>query len=124
MNESLPDKHRSKNLIIGVFHVLLSILGLYNLFFRGSYFLDAWKSLHAQGIGHLYFIIAAFVSSWWLIAAGILCFMGNILMPNSDDKIGFKSFIMPLVGAATSLVLPSLMLTGWFIVIVWIRSLL
>jgi hypothetical protein len=35
-----------------------------------------------------------------------------------------KSFIMPLVGAATSLVLPSLMLTGWFIVVVWIRSLL
>jgi len=124
MNERLPDQNRSKNVIIVLFHVILGILGIYNLFFRGSYFVDAWKSLHAQGVGHLYFIIMTLATSWCLIAVVSMCFMGNFFMPKSDDKIGFKGFIMPLLGAGLSIVLPPFMLSGWFIAIVWFRSLL
>ena len=124
MNEHLLEQNRLKIIIITSSHVLLGILGVYNLFFRGSYFINAWRSLHAQGVGHLYFIIMTLATSWWLLAVFILCFMGNFLLPKSDDKIGFKGFIMPLFGAALSIVFPPFMLSGWFIVIVWFRSLL
>ena len=111
-------------MIITSSHVLLGILGIYNLFFRVSYFVNAWKSLHAQGVGHLYFIIMTLATSWWLIAVVSMCFMGNFFMPKPGDKIGFKGFIMPLLGAALSIVLPPFMVSGWFIAIVWFRSLL
>ena len=114
----------NSKIIIVLNHVILGILGIYNLFFRGSYFVNAWKSLHAQGVGHLYFIIMTLATSWWLIGVVIMCFMGNFCMPKPDDKIGFKGFIMPLLGAALSIVLPPFMLSGWFIAIVWFRSLL
>ena len=121
MNERLIGQNRSNNIVTISSHILLGILGIYNLFFRGSYFVNTWKSLHAQGVGYLYLIIMIWVTSWWLIAVVSICFMGNFLMPKADDKSGFKSFTIPLLGVVVSVVYPTFMLKGWFIVIVWLR---
>lgn len=123
MSSSVTDQSRSKVLLIGLAHVLLAVLGIYNLLSLGIYFVDAWRSLHLQGIGHLYLIVAALLCCWWLGLAIAICFIGNSFMPKADEKITLKASLMPFVRVALSLIFPSLMVTAWLVVVVWIRAL-
>lgn len=123
MNQSAAHRLGSKALIIGVAHVALAILGVYNLLSNGSYVIEAWGSLNSQGIGHVYLAIAAVLCCWWLGIAILLNFMGNAMMPRLEEKLTLKGVIRPIVGAGVSLVVPYLMIVAWLMVIVWIRSL-
>src|SRR5688572_27130791 len=109
MSSTVTDQSRSKVLVIGLAHVLLTGLGIYNLVSLGIYFVDAWRSLHLQGIGHLYLTVAALLCCWWLGLAIGICFIGNSFMPKADEKITLKAAVMPFVGVALSLIFPSLM---------------
>jgi hypothetical protein len=124
MDESVPNQNRLKKIAFYFSHVLLAVLGIYNLYSTGSYFLSTSKIIHSQGVGYLYIIIAMFVSFVWFILVFWLCLFGSLSMPKIDDEIRFKNFIMPLVGAILSRYLPELMLFAWFFIIVWIRSFL
>jgi hypothetical protein len=122
MSSIVTDQSRSKVVLIGLAHVLLAVLGIYNLVSLAIYFVDAWRSLHLQGIGHLYLTVAALLCCWWLGLAIAICFIGNSFMPKAAEKITLKAAVMPLVGVALSLIFPSLMVTGWLVVVVWIRA--
>ena len=113
-----------KRLAIGAAHVLLALLGTYNLWGLTTYTLEIWTSLHRQGISYLYLIVVSLIGCWWLLMSAVICFWGNCWMPKATDEFSTLAFIRPIVGAVLSLVVPSWMVSGWYIGMTWFYSFL
>jgi hypothetical protein len=106
-------------------HLLVGALGVWNLYGAVAYFAECWASLHEQGIGHLYFIVASLVTSWWLVLTAYLCFAGNGFLYGYQGKgpLWWKGVAAAGGGAAISVIVPPLMQTLWIMVVVFVRSL-
>lgn len=102
----------------------LVVLGIYNGYKFIAYFIEVWRSLHEQGMGHGYLIVAAVIGSFWNLLGLGLCFTGNSIIRNSEDKPPARTIALALVGAAVSLFVPGWMQGGYFIVITWLHSVL
>lgn len=109
-------------------HGLLALLGLYNMYKNIKYYVVVWRSLHDQGIGHLYLASMTVFGSWFLGLAFFSCFLGNFFLGSDrvvpPERSAVRFIAMAAVGAGLSLIFPGLIQTGFFIVIVWIRDLL
>jgi hypothetical protein len=53
--------------------------GIYLFFSNLWYFVHVWKSLHSQGMSHLYLAICTVAGSWWLSVCAVLCFAASII---------------------------------------------
>jgi hypothetical protein len=106
-------------------HLLVGALGAWNLYGAVAYFVKCWTSLNAQGIGHLYFIVASLATSWWLVLTAYFCFAGNGFLYGYQGKgvLWWKGVAAAGVGAAISVIVPPLMQTLWITAVVFIRSL-
>lgn len=136
MNHDNPENNRSQKSLgqslpardLRLLHVPLGLLGAYNLYKLVQHHVIVWRSLHEQGIGHLYLAITTVSGSWWLGLACMLCFGGNYFLSNDAlvprDRSLTRVILFVALGCGLSLIVPSLMQSGFFIVITWVRSLL
>jgi len=103
-------------------HTPLALLGIYNAYKFFDYYVVVWRSLHSQGMGHVYLGIVTFMGSWWLSFALMLCFAGNLFIREGGSWL--KVFSNAVLGAGVSFVVPPLMESGFFIAVTWVRDLL
>ncbi len=82
--------------LLACFHLLLFILGIYNVYKLFACYVEAWKSLHQQGMGHGYLILMMILGSWWNLLALCLCFVGNAMMAHREDKPPTKTIALGL----------------------------
>jgi hypothetical protein len=103
-------------------HIPLLLLGVYNVYRFLAYFVEVWRSLHQQGMGHGYLTVAAVVGSWWNLLALALCFIGNSMIRDCGDRPIPRTLLLAVIGAVVSLIVPGLMQGAYFIVITWLHS--
>ena len=105
-------------------HVPLAGLGIYNTYKFIAYFIEVWRSLHQQGMGHGYLFVTAVLGSWWNLLGLALCFFGSSIIRNCGDKPLARTLALALVGAVVSLFVPGLMQGAYYIVVAWLHSVL
>ena len=105
-------------------HVPLAGLGIYNTYKFIAYFIEVWRSLHQQGMGHGYLFVVAVLGSWWNLLGLALCFFGNNIIRKCGDVPMTRTIALAVVGAVVSLFVPGLMQGAYFIVITWLHSML
>lgn len=104
-------------------HLLLAIVGIYNLYGFLKYHITVWQALHSQGMTHVYLAIMNVAGCWWLILALTLCFAGNMMIREKEQESFLKISAFATLGVILSLFFPGLMQQSFFIVITWLRTL-
>jgi hypothetical protein len=104
-----------------VFHVLLAVVGVYNLISAFAYVFNRWVALHDQGIGHAYLAYSLLLFAPWFILIVMVCFLGNWLMPKPGRPVTSKAVATTLFGVLVSLVAPFFMVLAWRALVVPIR---